>query len=251
MRKISIFGSGWLGKALAEELEKTYFVQVSVRSRLSFDTLELPNKYLLNADNDYFSKDFYETDVLIVAIPPRGAYIETLRKVIAYLDERTQVILCSSTSVYTQTEGDISEKESEYITTPSLMLEAERVVQKLWPQTLILRLGGLMGYERIAGKYSAGKVLPHDTYVNYIHRDDVVNIIRLCIEEKIEARCYNVVAPDHSSKKEIYEVNAKKFGFKATTFESDEIRGKKVSSARLVKELRYDFLQADPLLFWS
>lgn len=249
--RISIFGSGWLGKALAEALEKEYFVQVSVRTHSSFDALDLPNKYLLNADNAYFSEDFYKTDVLIIAIPPRGEYIATLKKVIAYLGESTHIILCSSTSVYRQKSGDIYEEDSDGITTPSLMLEAERMVQSLRPQTLVLRLGGLMGLDRIAGKYSAGKVLANDTYVNYIHRDDVVNIIRLCIQKRIEARCYNLVTPAHSSKKSIYDANAKRFGFEATGFESEAITGKRVSSARLIKELRYDFSKEDPLLFWS
>ncbi len=249
--RISIFGSGWLGKALAEELEKEYFVQVSVRTHSSFDALELPNKYLLDADNTYFSEDFYKTDVLIIAIPPRGEYIATLKKVITYLGESTHVILCSSTSVYRQKSGDVYEEDSDGITTPSLMLEAERIVQSLRPQTLILRLGGLMGHDRIAGKYSAGKALTNDTYVNYIHRDDVVSIIRLCIRKGIKARCYNVVAPIHSSKKTIYDTNAKRFGFESTGFESEVITGKRVSSARLIKELQYDFLKVDPLLFWS
>jgi len=251
MDRISIFGCGWVGKALAKELQKEYLVKGSVRSSTSFDALDLPEKYLLNADNAYFSAEFYKTDVLVIAIPPRGEYLQTLRTVIEYLDEKTRVILCSSTSVYSQTTGEVVEEDSEEVATPSLMLEAEREVRTMRPDTLVLRLGGLMGYDRIAGKYSAGKILPHDSYVNYIHRDDVVLITRLCIKEKVVARCYNLVASEHRSKKELYAANAKRFGFDETIFASDRITGKRVSSARLLKELDYDFLRADPIRFWS
>ncbi len=133
----------------------------------------------------------------------------------------------------------------------SLMLEAERVFIKLRPSTLILRLGGLMGYDRVAGKYSAGKSFDYDVYVNYIHRDDVVNIIELMIEKNIQAECFNLVAPVHCARSDVYHHNAEDFGFEKSTFDSLELQGKKVSSSKLLARLGYQFIYENPLDFWK
>ncbi|HIP27919.1 MAG TPA: hypothetical protein EYG82_01945 [Sulfurovum sp.] len=77
----------------------------------------------------YLSKDIetninpkrYMCDVLVLAIAPRGEYLE----------KSTQTILLSSISFY---DGK------------PLMIEAEAFVQSLNEHTVVLRLGGLMGY---------------------------------------------------------------------------------------------------------
>lgn len=241
-RKVSILGCGWVGKALALELENTYTIMASVQSQSSFDALKVKRRVILNQKNNFNSPSFYKTNTLIIAIPPRGAYLENLITIISHIQEPTQLILLSSTSVYTQTEGVITEEDTQNITTPSLMLQAEEELQALYPSLLILRLGGLMGYNRIAGKYTDGKTLVHNAYVNYVHRDDVVAVIKKCIEKDIRATTYNVVAPIGATKKEIYDYNSKRYGFKKTNFKSNDIKGKQVSSKKLQKELNYTFL---------
>jgi len=251
MKKVSILGCGWLGKALAKHLESQYTLYCSVNSQSSFDSLHVKNKFLLNSNNKFYNKTFYECDVCIIAIPPRGDYLQTLETILSYLKSHTQVILCSSTSVYTQISGEVYEEDTNNLKNPPLMLQAENRVKALREDTLLLRLAGLMGYDRVAGKYSADKTLEYDSYVNYVHRDDVVAVISLCIKQRITSNCYNVVAPVHSSKKEVYDVNAKQFGFGETFFTCKDINGKKVMSSKLVNELDYIFLKKEPLLFWT
>jgi hypothetical protein len=242
LKRVSILGCGWVGKALAKKLEPFYSVMVSVQSQSSLDKLEIKNKIILNSSNGFSSSEFYETDVLIIAIPPRDAYLENLNTIFTYIKKDTQVILLSSTSVYTQTKGVVSEKDTEKITNPPLMLQAERLLQQKYPSLLILRLGGLMGYNRVAGKYTAGKTLEHDAYVNYVHRDDVVAIIEKCIEQNIKANCFNVVAPLRATKRKIYDYNSKCYGFEKTLFLSSEVKGKRVSSLKLMEEIGNLFL---------
>jgi len=81
-----------------------------------------------------------------------------------------------------------------------------------------------MGYDRIAGKYSASKSVAYDSYANYVHRDDTIRVIEHLIELDITKGIYNVVAPLYKSKKEIYDQNAKKFGFDKIDFISEEIK---------------------------
>ena len=50
-QKISILGCGWVGNALAKQLENAYFVMASVQIQSSFDALEIQNKIILNSKN--------------------------------------------------------------------------------------------------------------------------------------------------------------------------------------------------------
>jgi len=250
MKKVSILGCGWVGKALFQTLKHEYEVNCSVKTQASYDALKGKNRFLLSVDN-FYHENFYNVDVMVIAIPPRGEYLETLTKLLSFLPSTTELILLSSTSVYSQKEGIVREEDTLKIIQPTLMLQAERLVASLRSDVVILRLGGLMGYERIAGKYTAGKMKAHDAPVNYIHRDDVVAVIKLCIESDTRAEVFNVVAPLHPKQSEVYALNAKQFGWENTYFDFDELRGKVVSSEKLIAYFNYQFLKANPLHFWK
>jgi len=251
MKSVSIFGCGWVGKALLPLLDNNYKVLASVQSQNSFDALECANKYLLNESNQFFAPDFYKSDTLIIAIPPRGAYLQTIKILCTYIKDSTQIILLSSTSVYPQTEGIVDENDTKYVKNPSLMLETEQFLQKNHQKTLILRLGGLMGYKRIAGKYTAGKTLEADAFINYVHRDDVVAIIKMFIDKQICEDVVNIVAPTLVSKKTIYDKNALQFNFEKTYFSSNVFKGKRVSAAKIQKKYAYNFIYPEAIFFWS
>jgi len=233
VKRVSIFGCGWVGKALKKELEEEYVVNCSVRSKYPYP------------------KSFYDVGTMVIAIPLKGNYLQILKEFLSTFSSNRQLILLSSTSVYPHTKGVVKEGDTQDITTPSLMLQAERLVLSLFPNVVILRLGGLMGYDRVAGKYTAGTTKAHDAPVNYIYRDDVVAVIKLCIENGVKEETFNVVAPSHPKQSEIYTKNAKKFGWKNTYFESDEVIGKVVSSGKLVDFFGYGFLKREPLDFWG
>ena len=250
MRSISIFGCGWIGKALIPILENDYELKASVQTQDSFERLPLEEKFILNHENNFYQADFFQSDTIIIAIPPKGPYLETIQTLLGYINKETQIILLSSTSVYDQNEGIIDENSDKNVKKISLMLKTERFLQKNHQNTLILRLGGLMGYKRIAGKYTAGKTLEYDAFVNYIHRDDVVAIIKMFIDKNISSDVINIVAPIHASKQEIYDKNAQVFGFEKTHFTHSELKGKKVSSKKLKEKYHYKFLKENPLTFW-
>ncbi len=91
-------------------------------------------------------------------------------------------MLMSSTSVYKEFDKELNEEV--YITQIGKQKEAEELVQNLKEKVLILRLGGLMGEDRIAGKWKSISTFS-DGPVNYIHKDDVINIIKFLIEKNI------------------------------------------------------------------
>ena len=206
MKTISILGVGWLGKPLAQTLQTKHKIKTSIRE-----------KGVIQGD------EFYLCDVLIISLPPRGEYLQNIAAILENTHKNTKIILLSSTSVYsqkpqgrTQTLGEDALKSSH-------------------PNYLILRLGGLMGYDRVAGKYTQGKEVESDAYTNYIHRDDIINIIDALLMLEIKNETFNLVCPTHTPKKEVYENNAKLFNFDETTFLSPMIKGKKISSKKIVE----------------
>jgi hypothetical protein len=216
-KKVSILGCGWVGKAL----------QVS----FSGDVRCLSRDRVANSE-----AQLYDCDVLIIAIPPRDNYIEVLEQTLSHITAQTQVILLSSISFY---DGK------------SLVVEAETLLQYLHEEVVILRLGGLMGYERIAGKYTAGKVLTADSRTNYVHRDDVVGIIESIVTQEIVGEIFDVVAPIQSTKKKIFSQNAQAFGFKDTEFLQGDVIGKELFPTKVCENLGYAFKKEDVHNFWS
>ena len=216
---ISILGCGWVGEALFKSLKSQHTVYCLTKDIQSND----------KANN-------YHCDVLVIAIPPRENYLEVLRETLLKVDASTQVILLSSISFY---DGK------------PLVVEAEALLTQLHEETVILRLGGLMGYDRIAGKYTAGKVLTADCRTNYVHRDDVIGIIKGLIEQEVIGEVFDVIAPIQSTKKKIFSQNAKTFGFKDTEFLNGDAFGKELFPTKICEYLGYSFKKEDVHTFWD
>ena len=217
---VSILGCGWVGKALFDFLEKKT-VLVHCLSR------DVKN-------NDKEKK--YICDVLVIAIPPRDNYLEVIEKTLSRVGSSTQIILFSSISFY---DGK------------SLVVEAEALLTQLHEERVILRLGGLMGYDRVAGKYTAGRVVDSDSGTNYVHRDDVVAIIGEIIRQKVVGEIFDIVAPIQSTKREIFAQNAKIFCFANTEFLKDNRGGKELSPEKVCKHLGYTFKKENVDSFWD
>lgn len=219
-KSIAILGCGWLGKALKKTLiADNYPVHCLTRDIIKNDKSGL-----------------YDVDVLIIAIPPKDEYIDVLEKTLLNIKAYTQVVLLSSISFYSG---------------KAKIIEAEKKVRELHKATVILRLGGLMGHDRIAGKYTAGKVWDFDMVTNYIHRDDAISIIERVIMLEISSEVFDVVAPKQSSKKQIFEQNAKLFNFKENIFKESQVKGKVLTPKKLIISLGYVFSKEDVRTFWN
>jgi nucleoside-diphosphate-sugar epimerase len=220
--EVSILGCGWVGKALRDALRKKDF-KVNCLSKSI-------KKNLAN--------NLYNCSSLVVALPPSTKdYLNIIKLTFENLDNTNlaQVIFLSSISFYKSKD---------------LVIKGEELIKKLSKDVVILRLGGLMGYDRVAGKYSQNSVVTNSS-TNYIYKDDVVSIIAKIVELKIKNRIYDVVAPIQSTKKIIYKQNAKKFGFKEPHFNSYFEEGLNLNPNRLCKELNYTFKKSSVLDFWN
>ncbi|WP_229855177.1 hypothetical protein [Candidatus Sulfurimonas marisnigri] len=189
---------------------------------------------------------FYQCDIMIIAINPKQNYLQTLSKIASLTKPTCRIILMSSTSVYREFDKEVD--EATCITKISLQKEAEELMQTLKENVIVLRLGGLMGEDRISGKWK-NSLSFSDGFVNYIHKDDVINITKELIEGKITKGVYNLVAPKHPLRSEVHKKNSEELGFELGEFEGNTCRI--VNSDKIIEELHYTFLYPDPLYMWS
>ncbi|WP_288437311.1 hypothetical protein [uncultured Chryseobacterium sp.] len=251
MKKIGIIGYGWLGERMAPFLSERYTLSATTTTESKAHEL---NKRGINAITATFPdyqlsepvsqwKDIQDADALIITIPVSeksccvsSLYnrIQNLSAFIGYF--KGQMFLMSSTGVYPDLAKEFTEED-----VPLEKVSGERMLRSKYPQLNILRLGGLMGDDRLLKKYNVSNL---DHAVNHIHYADIGRIISEMIERKTESRLYNVTAPLHPAKSQV--INAQKDIIDDEEF---EVKGKKVLSSKLISELDYVFQYPDPRTF--
>ena len=205
--------------------------------------------------------EFLSSDILIVNIPPSVAktserfHIEQMKEIVKYLKNSPiqKIIYISSTSVYPDLNQEA--KETDIIsldnTGNKTLFQAEEIIKSY--KSIILRCAGLAGYDRNIVKYFAGKKnLPMGNCpVNLIHRDDVIGIIFQLIEkDNLWNNIFNVSAPQHPLRKDLYPYLAKKFHYDIPHYDlSASGNCKIVNTDKLNHELNYQFKFPDPYNF--
>ncbi len=266
--RISILGCGWLGLPLAAQLvTENHKVKGSTTRPEKLSSLRAlgiePLWLQLTPEPKGIGWDYLlDCEVLIVNIPPRlertGAahHPAQIRHLVELLKSSPvqQVIYISSTSVYPELNREVYEEDVVYPSqsaSPSLV-EAEQMIVNLPQQSLVLRCGGLMGYDRIPAKYVSGKkdITTGEVPVNYIHRDDVIGVIKAFLQNPLLWNdTYNVVAPLHPTRREVY-LSSSVLGYEAPTFSAPSANPFKViASKKLTDKLPYSFLYPNPLDF--
>lgn len=262
---ISILGCGWLGTALGKNLlQKGYIVKGSTATNNRYNELEFTGiqPFYIRIepdliDIDYFS--FFNTDVLVIAIPPRRVENITeifpgqIKKITEFIRQMKipNVLFISSTSVYESAnkearEGD--EGEPEKASGRAILLAEKILLNESDFQTTVIRFGGLIGANRNPGRFLSGKKnVPADTPVNLIHRDDCVRIISRIIEENIWGEVFNACSPDHPTKKEFYSRAAEVSDLPAPEFTNVQENYKIINSDKLIKRLRFTFKYPSPM----
>lgn len=266
---VSILGLGWLGLPLAKRLQRAGFT-VKGSTTTSSKVVDLNQTGIktyqlqLNPAPEGNLKELLDTDTLVINVPPKAGkfgddfhpqQIQHLTEAISVSDVK-HVIYVSSTSVYPElnrvvAESDVTRQDES--AAPALV-QAEQLVLALAPKktVTVLRCGGLMGYDRIPGKYIAGKKVDSgDVLVNYLHQDDAVSILVILIQHRLEG-VFNAVAPEHPLRRDIYLKSCADFGYERPTFKQPErpIPHKVVSVEKLLQATNYRFNYPNPLQFF-
>ncbi|MBN3521584.1 NAD(P)H-binding protein [Algoriphagus lutimaris] len=229
MKTVGIIGLGWTGLPLAQYLKsKSWEVIGSTTTDQKKQELEQKGLKVVtlkmnpHPEGKGFQK-LFQSEYLVINIPPRSRvqssdfYLEQLKYLKSMINQAgsKKVLFVSSTGIYPSAPRAKAYDESFLLTrentgNPTLWDAEQMITNSADFDLTILRFGGLMGEERVPGKYFSGKeqVKGH-TRVNYIHQDDAVRMIAWILENDLWDEIYNGVAPIHSVKKEIFEKNAK------------------------------------------
>ncbi len=262
--KIAILGCGWLGLELGKRLrEQNHEVRGSVTRHERMQevraaglvpySIKLYEKGIQGDIRSFLSG----VNTLIIDIPPglrknpEVNFVKKIKKLIPYIEKSylQKVIFTSSTSVYEDTldfptydenaETDNSNDISVQLrNTELLFLNNEHF------SASILRFGGLIGPERHPVKYLAGKtgIKDPEAPVNLVHQEDCIKAVFKLMEKEKDNSVWNVVYPEHPTKEEYYSAIAKKRKLESPEFDhSQPSKGKKISSEKLIKELKFEF----------
>jgi nucleoside-diphosphate-sugar epimerase len=270
MKTISIIGLGWLGEPLGILLsEKGFRVLGSTtseekRKRLSSKGLKVLSFSLNPHPEGIGFHALFQSEILVVNIPPRTRsgngefHLEQLKYLRSLIDSSPikKVIFVSSTGIYP--ESAFEEKYAEEFLLKhenagnDILLRAELLMGKDRNYDLtIVRFGGLMGKDRIPGKYFSGKenVAGH-TRVNFIHQYDAVGILAWVIEKELWDQTFNGVAPIHPTRRDIYEKNAAELGIAPPASYQNEPEGidRLIDSSKIL-QAGFEFEFPNPLGF--
>ncbi len=269
--RISILGCGWLGLPLAKRLiELGHIVKGSTTSAKKIAILH-KNKidpFLIEVQKKIKGSNlqhFFNSGILIVNIPPgrkrRDVARAHPRQVAAIIEKALlhgtkRVLFVSSTSVYGNVNRVVTESDDPRPETPSgvaLVAAEEMLMRQEDLETTIVRFGGLVGEDRQAGRFLAGKtdVKNGDAPVNMIHRADCIEVIAQIIAQDRWGEIFNVCADEHPTRKAFYTAQAQKQGFEAPIFSETEalVSYKEVSNYKVKQVLNYEFLKSDPMEF--
>lgn len=264
---ISILGCGWLGMALGRYLnEQGFFVRGSTTTSTKLPLLEeagmKPFQLALEPDGlkGEDQDDFLASGILIVAIPPgrknpqvARQYPEKFQQLVRLMNHGQKMIFTGSTSVYANLNREVKEEdagEGELRESGKALLQTETLLQKqLDDRVTILRLGGLIGYDRHPGRFlRSGKVYAGGKRpVNLTHRDDCIRAIEAVFRQEAWGRVFNVVAEDHPTRQEFYEHAAHQLGLDPPVFQDDDHPSFKIVSNRKIKQqLSFQFKYGSP-----
>lgn len=266
MKTISILGCGWLGLPLGVHLHKKgYKVKGSTTEpdKLNIIGENGIEPYLIILDPEIRGvnyDEFLKCDVLIIDFPPERRddiidyHQEQIKSLISATRSETvkHVIFTSSTSVYPDVNGEVLEEVEPKPTKTSgkALLRVENLLRESNKfDTTIIRFGGLIGYDRMPGRFLAGRkgLANGDSPVNLIHRDDCIEIIFKIIKNNVWGETFNACADLHPTRRQYYTEQARRMGLNPPTFNA---RGKSsykiVSNKKLKRALNYKFKYPDP-----
>src|SRR4051812_22060381 len=170
---ISILGCGWYGSALGKALIADGMqVKGSTTSAAKMESLAALGikPYIVNflPGEEIYNADFFDCDVLCIAIPPKSrsgegaAFIDKIKGIVSAIKqfEIQNVVFISSTGVYADSNKHVNEETDPQPNTEAgrILFEAETLLYAENSfKTTIIRFAGLIGPARNPGRFFAGK----------------------------------------------------------------------------------------------
>ncbi len=241
IEKIGIMGCGWLGFPLAKHfVAKNYKVYGSTTSKDKLAILEKegihPYKISLSADGIKGDIQGFLSNihVLIINIPPklRGGGSESFIEKIKHLhveikkNNLSKIIFVSSTSIYGEIDGEVSEETEPCPVSESgkqLLASEELLGQDGALKTAIVRFGGLIGPDRNPVTMLSDKqnLSNGNQPINLIHLEDCIQMLDAIVTNNYWNQIFNGVYPLHPTKREYYTAEALKRNIPPPAYQDD------------------------------
>lgn len=249
--KIALIGYGWLAKKFARHIEEKKIPETElILTRRNAFSLSKEDQLTLNYQTVELDLENHQTATSYLSnvefafcfITPSENYPQHIRNLIGLLDPKAKLVLISSTGVFSNT-GFLDERSEVISTTPrsQRILRGETEALKR-ENTQIIRSGGQIGPDRLPAQSISKRANDtiQDAPVNIIHSEDLVEIMSLVLESKIESQVIHAVSPHHPMKSEYYSLQAKKLGLSLPSFKP--MTDSKTVDSIILKEVNYQWL---------
>ncbi|MEM6720900.1 MAG: SDR family oxidoreductase [Bacteroidota bacterium] len=266
-KQISILGCGWLGLPLAKHfIAKKYTVKGSTTAVEKVPELAAAGiqsyvfKLGTTHDDEVYANFLAESEIVIINFPPKripniiAIYQEQMNSILPFIGETQKVIFVSSTSVYQNTNDWVTEdlKNQPEKESGKAVLAVEHILKShIGNRLTILRLAGLIGYDRVPGRFLANKkeVANGKAPINVIHQDDCIGLIDAIITKEAWGEILNGCADEHPLRETFYILAAKKAGLTPPQFKAaTTVAFKKISNNKSKIMLDYTYKYANPLI---
>ncbi|WP_149274399.1 NAD-dependent epimerase/dehydratase family protein [Pareuzebyella sediminis] len=262
INKVAIIGCGWLGLPLAKTLlNEGRTVHGSTTSKHKLPLLKMSGiiPYQISISENGVQGDITDflrgVDCIIINVPPklRGGSNENFVKKMQWLHKAVRVssvekvIFVSSTSVYGNIKGEVTEKTDPQPATESgkQLLTAERIFKNdKERETSIIRFGGLIGPERHPVTMLAKRknLSNGNMPVNLVHLNDCIRTITEILANDWWSETFNSVYPYHPTKQLYYSSEALLRGLQPPEYESNKnSNGKIVHAHNLINVKGFRF----------
>ena len=242
--RVAIIGCGWVGTRLSFYLkERNHHIIVTTTSSEKISSLKnsASEVHLLDFSIPKNFDFLNEIDVAIFSMPiSRNNWFEGFKNLNQTFPK---TILFSSTGIYPTENQIFTENDTENLRED--ILASENLVIEKFPQTTILRFGGLMGDNRSLQNIFKNKSPenPHKK-ANYIHYEDILAVVEQIIYSDKKGEIYNVVAPEHPTIAEILNLEIQK-----PNKENIEKNQRIISSEHFIQDFNYKFIHPNPKYF--
>lgn len=250
--RILILGLGWLGKDLAIRLAEAKHYVIGTKRNID---VPIHNIELISWSAEQILPINLSADICVITLTPSA--ISDLQKFEENLNLLSnngvkKFIYTSSTGIYEGLEGIIDEHTQVNINTDRItkLYNIEQIVLK-HKESVVLRLGGLVGDDRLPAKFLAGKkdISGAEQKINMVHKNDVINIIVLLLNSGYTG-IMNVVASAHQSRKEYYNMLCERYQLEKPQFNSNVEKTRIVSNELSKKILNYQYEIDDTLAYF-
>ena len=261
---ISILACGWLGQPLALQLQDAgHTVMATCRSAAKQQELQdLGIRTELYNLGDNLNSDalnaVLQAEVLVLNIPPGARHIQAdfyCAQMCNLVEQARQsgtqkLLFISTTAVYGDADGEMTEQSPCLATTPSALAHQQieqRVQDVFGNHGAVLRLAGLVGQKRHPAHYLAGKTALSEPLhaVNLIHQYDVIQAIQAILRLPHLGQVFHLAAHEHPTRETYYQWACDQLGLPRPSFEHSlaSTGGKRINASwtcdKLGLQLRY------------